>query len=356
MAPFLPYNAGDERRGKVRLHALCKRLWAPAVDLAFVGFTGFLLVSRPGTLLYHSILTLLLLGAVWISYRQGFLNGILRASLAGTVLMAQALAGSENDLEQAAASAAFMVTAGLAGALADRERRDLDQLKRTSRALVRSRRQLEDSYFDALQTLSAALDARDRYTAGHSERVAEYAAEIARVLGVTGEELESIRRAARLHDIGKIGIRDSILFNRGELSYPDAKEMQRHPRIGAELLATLGYLETTLPLIAHHHEHFDGTGYPDGISGERIPLGARIIAVADAFDAMTTDRPYQRALSPENARRVLRERSGSQFDPRVVEAFLDLHESWKHRRAVPGWGVSAAKHSAGATSWESRAV
>jgi len=235
-----------------------------------------------------------------------------------------------------------MVTAGLAGALANRERRDLDRLRSTSRQLLESRRQLEESHFEALQTLSAALDARDRYTAGHSERVAEYAVELARVLGLAKEDLDSIRRAAQLHDIGKIGIRDTILFNRGELSYPDAKEMQRHPRIGAALLARLGYLESIVPLIAHHHEHFDGKGYPDGLVGEQIPLGARIIAVADAFDALTTDRPYQRARSPEQAEQVLAERSGSQFDPRVIEAFLKLHQTWKHRQSVPASEVPIA--------------
>ena len=326
----------------MRLHLLWGSLWVPAVYPAFIGFTAFLLLSRPGTLSYHGILTLLLLGTVWISYRHGFLNGVLPAGLAGTVLMAQALIGAENDLEKAASSAVFMVTAGLAGALANRERRDLDRLRSTSRQLLESRRQLEESHFEALQTLSAALDARDRYTAGHSERVAEYAVELARVLGLAKEDLDSIRRAAQLHDIGKIGIRDTILFNRGELSYPDAKEMQRHPRIGAALLARLGYLESIVPLIAHHHEHFDGKGYPDGLVGEQIPLGARIIAVADAFDALTTDRPYQRARSPEHAEQVLGERSGSQFDPRVIEAFLKLHQTWKHRQSVPASEVPIA--------------
>lgn len=301
-----------------------------AVDLAMAATVGFLVIYRPGTLLYHALLTFLLLGAVWVSYRCGFLNGMLRASLAGAALMLEALLSGEGALERLAASATFMATAAIAGALAERERTSVDQLRQTSLALAQSRRLLEESYLATLQTLSAALDARDPYTAGHSERVASYAVEIARSLGLKGEELESVRRAGSLHDIGKIGIRDSVLLSRGELGYRERKEMQRHPKIGAELLASLVFLKPALPFIAHHHEHFDGAGYPAGMSGEEIPLGARIIAVADAFDAMTTDRPYRGALSPEHALRQLCKRAGSQFDPSVVEAFCRLQQNWKH--------------------------
>jgi len=192
------------------------------------------------------------------------------------------------------------------------------------------RRELQRSYEAILDALLSALDIRDPETEGHSERVTAYTMEIADRMGVGPKELYHIERGALLHDIGKIGVPDRILLKTGPLTAEEWAEMKQHPVIGFRMCARIEMLRGAAQIILHHHERWDGTGYPDALAGEVIPLGARIFAVVDSFDAMTTDRPYRKALSYAQAREEILRNSGTQFDPRVVRFFLDVPEArWR---------------------------
>ncbi len=192
---------------------------------------------------------------------------------------------------------------------------------------------LQDSYESSLQALVTALDFRDNETQGHSYRVVEYAVMVAAVMGIVEPELTWIRRGAILHDVGKIGTPDAILKKPGKLDAEEWKEMKRHPEMGFRMLQHIRFLEPALDIVMNHQERFDGTGYPRGLKGEDIPLGARIFAVVDTFDAMTSDRPYRKALTIDDARNEIEEWSGRQFDPSVAAAFLSLPaDSWREVR------------------------
>jgi putative nucleotidyltransferase with HDIG domain len=180
---------------------------------------------------------------------------------------------------------------------------------------------LEDTYFAAIEALARAIDARDPYTYGHSARVAAFSLEIADQLGYPQEKREGLRRSALLHDIGKIGIEDHILRKAGALNYLEAKQMREHPVIGHQMLKDVPFLHSSLSGIRHHHERWDGAGYPDTLGGETIPLQVRILSVADVFDALTSDRPYRQAMSVAEATEMIEREAGRQFDPAVVAAF-----------------------------------
>jgi putative nucleotidyltransferase with HDIG domain len=175
---------------------------------------------------------------------------------------------------------------------------------------------------DALHALIRVVDERDHHTHDHSERVSSYARAIAKALDLSQNDIEVIASAALLHDLGKIGMADDILFNPKRLNPYEMKNAEQHAEIGATLLSKFPLFDKGAILVRHHHEHYDGRGYPDGLKGEGIPLGARIIAVADAYQAMTEDRPYRRALTPREAIARLVKASGTQFDARVVQAFV----------------------------------
>jgi putative nucleotidyltransferase with HDIG domain len=185
---------------------------------------------------------------------------------------------------------------------------------------------IECSYEDTLQALGAAIDLRDSETAGHSQRVCLYSLEIARALGLPETEHKNLSRGAYLHDIGKLGTPDGILLKPGTLTPEEWKVMQQHVRIGHELVKGIPFLADTAEIIFTHHERCDGQGYPRGLTGDAIPMGARIFAVADTLDAITSDRPYRRASTFESARETIRSLSGQQFDPEVVRAFLGIPE------------------------------
>ena len=189
---------------------------------------------------------------------------------------------------------------------------------------------LQSSYETTLEALAAALDTRDTDTQGHSVRVSEYTAVIAQRMGVKEPELTDIRRGALLHDVGKIGISDAVLRKPGKLTPEEWAEMKIHPEIGHRILSGILFLENSLPIVLSHQERYDGSGYPRGLRGEEIPLGARIFAVVDTLDAMTSDRPYRRALTYEDAQEEIIRNQGIQFDPRVVEVLLTISpEEWK---------------------------
>ncbi|HSF02146.1 MAG TPA: HD-GYP domain-containing protein, partial [Solirubrobacterales bacterium] len=188
-----------------------------------------------------------------------------------------------------------------------------------------------------VQALTGAVAAKDLYTEGHLQRVNHYARRVGTQLGLGSHALEVLEIAGALHDIGKIGIPEHILAKAGPLDSMERQLVERHPEIGARILENVDGFAEAAALVRYHQERWDGDrmgpfpGYPEGIAGEAIPLGARIIAVVDAFDAMTTDRPYRAALSVEEAVSALRAEQGRQFDPRVVEAFLGVldREPWE---------------------------
>jgi len=189
--------------------------------------------------------------------------------------------------------------------------------------------QLENNYESTLQALGAAIDLRDSETAGHSRRVCRYSLEIARAIGWSEKQLENLARGAYLHDIGKLGIPDRILLKPGLLSVEERKLMQRHVQIGFDLVKGIDFLSEASEIVLMHHERYDGGGYPRGLRGSEILLGARIFAIADTLDAITSDRPYRRASAFESAREIIRQCSGSQFDPLVVDVFLNVpEETW----------------------------
>jgi putative nucleotidyltransferase with HDIG domain len=185
---------------------------------------------------------------------------------------------------------------------------------------------VEQTYDDTLEALSGALDLRDNETAGHSRRVTRYCLEIAKAMGCSSEQLKTIARGAYLHDIGKIGIPDAILLKPGKLTEEERAIMETHVRIGYELVCRIALLAGSAEIVLTHHERYNGTGYPQGLLGDEIPLSARIFAVADALDAMTSDRPYRRARPSSAAREEVIRESGRQFDPKVVKGFLAIPE------------------------------
>ncbi len=182
----------------------------------------------------------------------------------------------------------------------------------------------KDVLYASLAVIAQAIDLKDVYTGRHARQVAEIAVRIARTMGLPEVEVGKIRIASLLHDIGKVGISGDIIRKPSALAPDELSAMQRHPVIGAEIMEPVELLAEASELVRHHHEHFDGSGYPDGLRGEKIPVGSRIVLVADALNAMTTDRPYRRGRGKQEALKVLKEHSGVQFDPVVIGALEDI--------------------------------
>ena len=183
---------------------------------------------------------------------------------------------------------------------------------------------LQSFYLEMIQTLARALDAKDSYTHDHADRAGKYAKLIAQEMNLPDTVVRYIEYAALLHDMGKIGISDTILLKKGKLTDEEQKIIRQHPIIGYKIILPIKYLYPIAPLVLYHHERYDGTGYPEGLSGEEIPLGARIVSIIDAFDAMTSDRPYRKAPSVKTAVNELKKGMGKQFDPKIVKIFLDI--------------------------------
>lgn len=312
----------DQKTARDVLTGASMILATAALALTMVGllphWTGW------ATLLY-------LLPILWAALNHGLRGGILAASGSGIchLLGLAAMAVSHGVPEigrEVWAGRADLLILSFAGALVGWSR---ERELRLREELIESNRLLRRDLVRISEALMQAVEAKDAYTGGHLRRVGDYAVAVGEKLGLRGRDLETLHYASLLHDVGKLGVPESVLRKEGPLDASEVELMRRHPEIGARMLERLDLLNGAAPLVLHHQERFDGNlagqhpGYPRGLAGEAIPLGARIIAVVDAFDAMTTTRPYRAALPPEEATAVLRRERGRQFDPKVVDAFLD---------------------------------
>lgn len=196
------------------------------------------------------------------------------------------------------------------------------RLEAENRALREQTLWLRQARREAVRLLAEALEAKDSVTRGHSNRVRKLSVELAREIGVLEDELERIELGAFLHDLGKVGVRDDVLKKPGKLTEDEYSHMQSHPEIGMRMLEASPYFVDLIPLVRHHHEKWDGTGYPGNLAAEAIPLGSRIIAICDTFDTIVSERPYKKPLPREDALGVLRNLAGRMFDPGLVEVFI----------------------------------
>lgn len=188
---------------------------------------------------------------------------------------------------------------------------------------------LKGMYIGTIRTLAKAIDAKDPYTKGHSEKVTKFAVEIAKEMNLSEKLIRNIEFAGLIHDIGKIGIKDSVLGKPSKLTEEEYELIKKHPIIGEQIIAPIEFLTNVAPLILYHHEHYNGEGYLEGLKGEEIPVGSRIINVADSFEAMLSERPYSKSMSEKEAVQELKDNAGTQFDPEVVKAFLSVLEKWR---------------------------
>jgi HD-GYP domain-containing protein (c-di-GMP phosphodiesterase class II) len=245
----------------------------------------------------------------------GVRGTLLVAIIVSSVFFIHILRDWSGDLmrqaDQVGEIASFWVIAIASSLLFQRERRALEQTRL--------------AHEETISTLASSLDLREHETALHSRRVREYTLLLARRMGLKGESaLVNIGMGALLHDVGKIGVADHVLLKHGELTEEERKEIRRHPEFGATLIGRIPFLAGAREIVASHHERYDGSGYPRGLSGKDIPIGGRIFAVVDVFDALTTDRPYRSAKSYREAVEIIEKGSGSHFDPPVVDAFLRI--------------------------------
>jgi len=250
------------------------------------------------------------LGAVWFGLRGAVITASITTAIYLPYVYLRWTGHAAENLNQAGEMLSVWGVALIAGWLVGRERAAL--LAKT------------EVHRGALMALVSALDAREHDTELHSWRVRTYALRIAERMKLPHADRRVVEQAALLHDIGKIGVPDNILLKPGPLTETEWGVMRRHPEIGHQILASVPSLEKISTIVLTHHEHYDGSGYPKGIKGDQIPLGARVFAVADAYDALTSSRPYREATSIEDAMRIIKRDRGKYFDPRVVDAFLEI--------------------------------
>ena len=207
----------------------------------------------------------------------------------------------------------------------------MNMIKEINKQLSDSKELLEKSYLESIEILRNTVEAKDVYTKGHSDRVSEYSLLIGERLNLTPEEMKTLKIGALFHDIGKIGIPDGILLKNGKLTEDEYSEIKNHPSIGAHILSDATIFADIIPIVKHHHERYDGRGYPSKLAGSDIPLLARIVAVADTFDAMTSRRAYRGALDLDYVKKEIETCSGTQFDPVIAKAFLNILETDEQR-------------------------
>lgn len=202
--------------------------------------------------------------------------------------------------------------------------KQMQEIQKINLELSDAKDQLEKAYLESIETLRYTVEAKDTYTKGHSDRVSEFAVLIGEKMGLSESELKTLKIGGLFHDIGKIGIPDSILLKDAKLTNDEYSEIKHHPSIGAHILSNATIFADIIPVVKYHHERFDGRGYPENLQGENIPLLARIVAVADSFDAMSSRRTYRNSLEIETIINEIRNNSGTQFDPQVANVFLDI--------------------------------
>lgn len=202
--------------------------------------------------------------------------------------------------------------------------KQMNEISKMNEELTKAKDQAEKAYLDCIKTLRYTVEAKDPYTRGHSDRVSEFSTLIAKKMGLDEEQVKTVRVGGLFHDIGKIGIPDRILLKDTKLTDEEYSEIKKHPEIGATILSSASIFDDIIPIVKHHHERFDGKGYPGNLAGEAIPLLARIATVADAFDAMSSRRTYRDSLDIDIIADEIRKNEGSQFDPEIAEVFLDI--------------------------------
>lgn len=202
----------------------------------------------------------------------------------------------------------------------------MKKIKEINEQLSNTNEQLEKAYLESIETLRHTVEAKDSYTRGHSDRVSAYSVLIGEKMGLPEHDIKTLRIGGLFHDIGKIGVPDSILLKNGKLTDDEYSEIKNHPSIGAHILSNATIFREIIPIVKHHHERYDGHGYPSMLSGENIPLLARIASVADAFDAMTSTRVYRNELDIDYVKEELRTNAGTQFDPNIANLFLNILE------------------------------
>lgn len=205
--------------------------------------------------------------------------------------------------------------------------KQMREITRINEELSEAKDQLEKAYLESIETLRYTVEAKDPYTRGHSDRVSEFSVLIGEKMGLNEQDLKTLRIGGLFHDIGKIGIPDSILLKESKLSDDEYSEIKNHPSIGAHILSNATIFADIIPIVKHHHERFDGRGYPSNLAGENIPLFARITAVADSFDAMSSRRTYRDSLDIGIIIEEIRKNKGTQFDPKIADVFLEILEN-----------------------------
>lgn len=205
--------------------------------------------------------------------------------------------------------------------------KQMQEIKRINEELSETNEKLEKAYLESIETLRYTVEAKDPYTKGHSDRVSEYSVLIGKKLGLSEADLKTLRIGGLFHDIGKIGIPDSILLKDAKLTPEEYSEIKHHPSIGTHILSNATIFKDIIPIVKHHHERFDGRGYPENLKGEDIPYLARIATVADAFDAMSSRRTYRNSLEMGVIINEIKQNSGTQFDPDIAKVFLDILEN-----------------------------
>jgi HD-GYP domain-containing protein (c-di-GMP phosphodiesterase class II) len=333
--PLLPLDGEQTMALPLIARAETRRIWTvgTALVLGVAGLAVLLAGFFPEAGAWVPLL--FLVPMLWAAPSHG-LRGALLVTAVASLLYVLGVAwtdASPRPVELWAARPDLLIlslAAALVGRSHERESRLLQELGDRNRLLRRD-------LLRVAEALTHAVETKDSYTEGHLRRVSQYAVAVGEKLGVRGQELELLYVASMLHDVGKLGVPEQVLHKDGPLEPHEEEIMRRHPEIGARLLEKLELLNEVAPLVLHHQERFDGRrqgtnpGYPRGLSGEEIPLGARIIAVVDAYDAMTTDRPYRPAVPVDDATSTLRHERGRQFDPKVVDAFLDclVERPWR---------------------------
>jgi putative nucleotidyltransferase with HDIG domain len=209
----------------------------------------------------------------------------------------------------------------------ERTKMVVQEIREKNTALQKSSFEIQRLNDGLMDTLAEVVDLRDPHVLGHSKQVARYAELMAKKLGLHPRQVELVRKSGLLHDLGKLGISEKILFKPDRLTSNEHNVVKQHSNLGADLLENSRTLKELIPIIRHHHEHYDGCGYPDGLQGSDIPIEARILAVADAVEAMATDRPYRHGMSTQEILDELNDHSGTQFDPRIVKAFTQVVRS-----------------------------